>query len=295
MLIRIRTPENETIRLQVDSSTNFSDLLAQAAAAASCSLDAASLSLNGTDAIVAVSNASVAEAGLAQGNLIYLLVRAEGDETATPSPSDTRQAPPIAALPPSPIKAQGEASGTGDETVTPSPSDIAPPVAALPPPIREASGTIAGTSARAAARRRLGRHLRQDKVAKRRGLTVGLTVPQSPAESGGSAEEAMPDGAVTEATPDGAVTEATPDGAVTEATPDGAVAEQATPDEGVTAPVGGPLAAITPPPPLAASCREEELRKATLNKWKVLLFGKSSPDKGLKPLMRRLRRLKAGG
>ena len=94
--------------------------------------------------------------------------------------------------------------------------------------------------------------------------------------------------------PDGAVTEATPDGAVTEATPDGAVAE-ATPDEGVTAPVGGPLAAITPPPPLAASCREEELRKATLNKWKVLLFGKSSPDKGLKPLMRMLRRLKAGG
>ena len=97
MLIRIRTPENETIRLQVDSSTNFSDLLAQAAAAASCSLDAASLSLNGTNAIVAAPNASVAEAGLAQGDLIYLLDRDEGDETATTSPSDTCRAPPIAA------------------------------------------------------------------------------------------------------------------------------------------------------------------------------------------------------
>ena len=73
MLIRVRLPSGGTLKLRVEASLPYSDLLRQVAAEASLPAEGLQLSLNKREALPELPAASIGSLGIAGGDLIYLL------------------------------------------------------------------------------------------------------------------------------------------------------------------------------------------------------------------------------
>ena len=122
MLLRVRIPSGSTLKLRVASTLTYSELLSMAAAEAGASTESCELSLNRENAIPrAAPGISLAQLGLAHGDLVYLMDRtiaaappAAADDGFTPTQTQV----PATHHPINPTQAAGdEPSGSESSTM----------------------------------------------------------------------------------------------------------------------------------------------------------------------------------
>ena len=122
LLLRVRIPNGSTLKLRVASTLTYSELLSMAAAEAGASTESCELSLNRDNAIPrAAPGISLAQLGLAHGDLVYLMDRtiaaappAAADDGFTPTPTQV----PATHHPNNPTQAAGdEPSGSESSTM----------------------------------------------------------------------------------------------------------------------------------------------------------------------------------